>query len=124
MPTYEYRCRDCGSTLEVVQSIHDAALTQCPDCQGSLRKVFSNVGVVFKGSGFYRTDNRSKARGSGNEAAKAQPAKAEKPESVKAEAGKSSGPKSSSDAAGSGTAASGQSAKPAASKAATPAAKS
>jgi putative FmdB family regulatory protein len=60
MPTYEYVCTDCGSPLEVVQSIHDPALTECPSCHGRLRKVFGNVGVVFKGSGFYRTDSRGK----------------------------------------------------------------
>jgi len=62
MPTYEYVCTSCGTPLEVVQSIHDPALTQCPNCEGGrLRKVFGNVGVVFKGSGFYRTDNRGKS---------------------------------------------------------------
>jgi putative FmdB family regulatory protein len=61
MPTYEYVCTDCGTPLEVVQSIHDPALTECPACSGGrLRKVFGNVGVVFKGSGFYRTDSRGK----------------------------------------------------------------
>jgi putative FmdB family regulatory protein len=61
MPTYEYVCTDCGAPLEVVQSIHEPSLTECPACQGRLRKVFGNVGVVFKGSGFYRTDSRGKA---------------------------------------------------------------
>lgn len=59
VPTYEYVCRSCGHELEAVQSIHDAALTECPECGGSLRKLFGNVGVHFKGSGFYRTDSRS-----------------------------------------------------------------
>jgi putative FmdB family regulatory protein len=59
MPTYEYKCRDCGGGLEVVQSFADDALTTCPRCKGSLRKVFSPVGIVLKGSGFYRTDSRS-----------------------------------------------------------------
>lgn len=59
MPTYEYSCRDCGEPLEVVQSIHDDSLTTCPSCGGSLRKLFGNVGVVFKGSGFYKNDSRS-----------------------------------------------------------------
>ncbi|NED94649.1 FmdB family transcriptional regulator [Phytoactinopolyspora alkaliphila] len=59
MPTYQYTCTDCGEPLEVVQSFSDDALTECPSCQGRLRKVFSAVGVVFKGSGFYRTDSRS-----------------------------------------------------------------
>lgn len=61
MPTYEYACTACGHELEAVQSFSDAALTVCPQCQGALRKVFSAVGVVFKGSGFYKTDSRSKS---------------------------------------------------------------
>ena len=61
MPTYEYVCTDCGAPLEVVQSIHEPSLTECPACRGRLRKVFGNVGVVFKGSGFYRTDSRGKS---------------------------------------------------------------
>ncbi|WP_432941477.1 FmdB family zinc ribbon protein [Kribbella sp. CA-253562] len=59
MPTYQYQCTDCGEALEVRQSFTDDALTVCPNCQGTLRKVFNAVGVVFKGSGFYRTDSRS-----------------------------------------------------------------
>ena len=59
MPTYEYRCKDCGEDLEVVQSFTDDALTVCPSCGGTLRKVFGNIGVSFKGSGFYKTDSRS-----------------------------------------------------------------
>jgi putative FmdB family regulatory protein len=59
MPTYEYRCVKCGEHLEVVQSFKDAPLTECPQCAGELRKVFSPVGIVFKGSGFYKTDSRS-----------------------------------------------------------------
>ncbi|BAK37610.1 hypothetical protein MLP_45960 [Microlunatus phosphovorus NM-1] len=68
MPTYQYRCSDCGNELEAVQKFTDAALTDCPTCDGSLRKVFNAVGVVFKGSGFYRTDSRAdqkKKSGSG-----------------------------------------------------------
>ncbi len=59
MPTYEYVCRDCGQHLEVVQSFTDPALSKCELCGGSLRKVFGSVGIVFKGSGFYKTDSRS-----------------------------------------------------------------
>ncbi len=61
MPTYQYTCTECGEPLEAVQSFSDPALTVCPACGGRLRKVFSAVGVVFKGSGFYRTDSRSGA---------------------------------------------------------------
>ncbi|TDD31845.1 FmdB family transcriptional regulator [Nonomuraea terrae] len=64
MPTYQYACNDCGEQLEVVQKFTDDALTVCPNCQGNLRKVFSAVGIVFKGSGFYRTDNRSSSTSS------------------------------------------------------------
>src|SRR3954454_6446667 len=59
MPTYQYVCTECGEPLEVVQKFSDDPLTVCPACQGRLRKVFSPVGVVFKGSGFYKTDSRS-----------------------------------------------------------------
>jgi putative FmdB family regulatory protein len=59
MPTYEYACQSCGHRFETVQSFSDAALTACPVCQGPLRKVFGNVGIVLKGSGFYKTDSRS-----------------------------------------------------------------
>src|SRR5437762_2717919 len=59
MPTYEYRCKSCGHELEVQQSFTDAALTECPECHGELRKVFGNIAVTFKGSGFYKTDSRS-----------------------------------------------------------------
>ncbi len=59
MPTYEYACKQCGEHLEVVQSFKDDALTVCPNCAGELRKVFGSVGIVFKGSGFYKTDSRS-----------------------------------------------------------------
>ena len=59
MPTYQYRCTECGEDLEAVQKFSDAALTECPRCGGPLRKLFNAVGVVFKGSGFYRTDSRS-----------------------------------------------------------------
>jgi putative FmdB family regulatory protein len=64
VPTYQYACTACGHQLEAVQSFSDAPLTECPACQGRLRKVFSSVGVVFKGSGFYRTDSRDSASSS------------------------------------------------------------
>ena len=59
MPTYEYACTSCGEHLEVVQSFRDDPLSACPACGGPLRKVFGSIGVVFKGSGFYKTDSRS-----------------------------------------------------------------
>jgi putative FmdB family regulatory protein len=65
VPTYQYACTACGHRFEAVQSFSDASLTDCPECAGRLRKVFSSVGIVFKGSGFYRTDSRSVTNGSG-----------------------------------------------------------
>ena len=62
MPTYQYTCTECGEPLEAVQKFSDAPLTACPACGGRLRKVFSAVGIVFKGSGFYRTDSRNGSR--------------------------------------------------------------
>ena len=59
MPTYEYACKSCGEHLEVVQSFKDDALTECPNCGGDLKKVFGNIGIVFKGSGFYKNDSRA-----------------------------------------------------------------
>ncbi len=64
MPTYEYACKSCGHRLEVVQKFTDDPLTDCPECQGPLRKVFGNVGITFKGSGFYKTDSRSSSKSS------------------------------------------------------------
>jgi putative FmdB family regulatory protein len=59
MPTYEYACTKCGHEFEALQSFSDDALTECPECKGEVQKVYSNVGVVFKGSGFYKTDSRT-----------------------------------------------------------------
>lgn len=69
MPTYAYRCADCEHAFDIYQSFSDAALTECPECGGKLRKVFGSLGVTFNGSGFYRTDSRSggsNAGGSGS----------------------------------------------------------
>ena len=64
MPTYQYACTECGEQSEVIQKFSDDPLTVCSACGGRLRKVFSPVGIVFKGSGFYRTDSRASANGS------------------------------------------------------------
>lgn len=64
MPTYAYTCTACGHAFDIHQSFSDDALTVCPECSGRLRKVFSSVGVTFKGSGFYRTDSRSGGKSS------------------------------------------------------------
>ncbi|MGI5450203.1 FmdB family zinc ribbon protein [Streptomyces sp. CA-243310] len=64
MPTYQYQCTECGEGLEAVQKFTDDALTVCPNCDGRLKKVFSAVGIVFKGSGFYRNDSRGSSSSS------------------------------------------------------------
>jgi putative FmdB family regulatory protein len=67
MPTYEYRCRDCGHSFDIVQKMSDEALTHCPECGGELRKVFAPPAISFKGSGFYATDHGKKSKPSGGE---------------------------------------------------------
>ena len=63
MPTYQYLCTHCGHEFEVVQSFSDDAISSCEKCQGAVRKVYNSVGIVFKGSGFYKTDSRGAASG-------------------------------------------------------------
>ena len=70
MPTYSYACTECGNRFDVVQAFTDDSLTTCEQCSGRLRKLFNSVGVVFKGSGFYRTDSRESAKSSTNGSAK------------------------------------------------------
>jgi putative FmdB family regulatory protein len=93
MPTYQYACTECGERLEVVQKFTDDPLTVCPACEGRLRKLFSPVGVVFKGSGFYKTDSRSTAKG-GSAPAKSEPAasSSEKPAEKSGEKSGTGGP--------------------------------
>lgn len=99
MPTYQYRCTSCDTELEKVQKFTDDPLTVCPECQGSLRKVFNAVGVVFKGSGFYATDNRPKGKHHGSKSGeKSDPKSHEKSDSKSHEKSDSkSGEKSSSE---------------------------
>jgi putative FmdB family regulatory protein len=87
VPTYQYACTACDERLEVVQSFTDDALTTCPACGGRLRKVFSAAGIIFKGSGFYRTDSRAGAGKSGSNGA-----------GKKAESGESTSDSTSADA--------------------------
>ena len=97
MPTYQYTCTECGESLEVVQKFSDDALTECPACEGRLRKIFSPAAIVFRGSGFYRTDSRSGSSASSNapkETAKKDEAKSETKTETKKESSSSS---SSSD---------------------------
>ncbi|MDO4412930.1 FmdB family zinc ribbon protein [Cutibacterium sp.] len=87
MPTYQYRCNDCGRDLEVVQKFSDPSLTVCPTCEGELHKVFSAVGVVFKGPGFYSTDNHTKGA---SEAATSENSSSSNSSSTKTESASSS----------------------------------
>jgi putative FmdB family regulatory protein len=70
VPTYSYACTECDNKFDVVQAFSDDALSECPQCDGRLRKLFGKVGVVFKGSGFYRTDSREAAKSAANGSAK------------------------------------------------------
>ena len=102
MPTYEYVCKKCGHEFDAVQSFSDDALTTCPECSGPLQKKFGSVGVVFKGSGFYRTDSREESRakksGAKAESGKSEGAKSDgaKSDGAKSEGAKSDGAKSDS----------------------------
>jgi len=104
VPTYQYACTECGEQLEVVQKFSDNPLTVCPACEGRLRKVFSPVGIVFKGSGFYRTDSRSgdgsapkeKAGDSSSSSADAKTDSGSKSDSAKSDSAKSDSAKSDS----------------------------
>lgn len=99
MPTYQYRCTNCGQELEVVQRFSDDPLTVCEKCNGTLRKVFSAVGVVFKGSGFYSTDNHTS--GSSNVST---PTHGDKASSAGSDSSASASSESSSTASASSTA--------------------
>ena len=86
VPTYQYACTECGHAFEQFQSFTDDALTECPECEGRLRKLFNAVGVVFKGSGFYRTDSRKPQKadsGSKNESSDSGSTKSETPAASK-----------------------------------------
>ncbi|MER8225669.1 FmdB family zinc ribbon protein [Streptomyces sp. NPDC094143] len=96
MPTYQYQCTECGEGLEAVQKFTDDALTECPSCQGRLKKVFSAVGIVFKGSGFYRNDSRGSSSSSA-------PASKSSSSSSSSDSGSSSSSSSSSSTGSSST---------------------
>jgi putative FmdB family regulatory protein len=99
VPTYEYRCDKCGKNFDVVQSFHDAPLTECPTCGSAVKKVFGSVGIVFKGSGFYKTDSRS--GGSSSRPAESTPSTA--PAAASSDGGGSSDPASKGASGSSGT---------------------
>ncbi|MBA5226071.1 MULTISPECIES: FmdB family zinc ribbon protein [Streptomyces] len=96
MPTYQYQCTECGEGLEAVQKFTDDALTVCPNCEGRLKKVFSAVGIVFKGSGFYRNDSRGSSSSS-------TPASSSKSSATSGSNGSSASGSSSSGASSSGS---------------------
>ncbi|MER6712573.1 MULTISPECIES: FmdB family zinc ribbon protein [unclassified Streptomyces] len=104
MPTYQYQCTECGEGLEAVQKFTDDALTECPSCQGRLKKVFSAVGIVFKGSGFYRNDSRGSSSSS-SPASKSSSSSSSSSSSDSGSSSSSSSSTSSSSSAGSTTAA-------------------
>ncbi len=107
MPTYQYACTACGHELEAVQSFSDDALTTCPECSGALRKLFGNVGVVFKGSGFYRTDSRKSDSGSSTSGTSSDSSATKsdtgKSSSAKSDSGKAATPSTSSSSTSSST---------------------
>jgi putative FmdB family regulatory protein len=110
MPTYEYACKSCGKHIEVQQSFTDDALTTCPTCGGPLRKVFGNIAISFKGSGFYSTDNRSagkagaaKGEGDGHTAADGDSKAAASTEGSKAPAEAGTGAGKAADSGTSGS---------------------
>ncbi|MEU8791151.1 FmdB family zinc ribbon protein [Streptomyces sp. NPDC048643] len=106
MPTYQYQCTECGEGLEAVQKFTDDALTECPNCGGRLKKVFSAVGIVFKGSGFYRNDSR----GSSSSSAPASKPSTSTAASSDSKSTSSSSSSSSSDSKSSGSGSAGSSA--------------
>lgn len=121
MPTYEYVCKNCGHLFEIVQSMKDDPLTECPECGGELRKVFAPPAISFKGSGFYATDHGKK----GKKASSSDPGSEKKKESGSGagdkkpsdtRSGDSSGPSSSSGSGSSSGSSKGSDAKPAATK--------
>jgi putative FmdB family regulatory protein len=105
VPTYQYQCTECGDGLEAVQKFTDDALTECPSCGGRLKKVFSAVGIVFKGSGFYRNDSR----GSSSSSSPASSSKSSNGSSSSSDSS-SSGSSSSSSSSSSSTSSAGSSA--------------
>ncbi|CAM4234040.1 hypothetical protein KIPE111705_45765 [Kibdelosporangium persicum] len=101
MPTYQYACTVCDHRFEQVQAFTDPSLTVCPECSGKLRKLYGSVGVVFKGSGFYRTDSRSTSTSTGGGSSEKSTAKSESSSSsssAKSESSTSSSSSSTSSA--------------------------
>jgi putative FmdB family regulatory protein len=103
VPTYQYACTDCDHRFEAVQSFSDDALTVCPECGGKLRKVFSSVGIVFKGSGFYRTDSRSGSSSVSSDSGKSESKSEAKSDSSSTKSESTSSSKSDSGSSSSST---------------------
>ncbi|TFV61085.1 FmdB family transcriptional regulator [Mycobacterium sp. PS03-16] len=102
MPTYSYACTECDNRFDIAQAFSDDSLTDCPQCNGRLRKLFGKVGVVFKGSGFYRTDSReSSSSSSGGNSAKSSESSSSSSSSDKSSSSKSDSSSSSSSSSGS-----------------------
>ncbi|MBN6034717.1 FmdB family zinc ribbon protein [Amycolatopsis sp. 195334CR] len=95
MPTYQYACKECDHRFEAVQSFSEDSLTECPQCTGPLRKLYGAVGVIFKGSGFYRNDSRSDSKSSSKSGSKPAETSA-KSDSSKSDSSSSSSSSSSS----------------------------
>lgn len=105
MPTYQYSCTECGHFFEAVQSFSEDSLTVCPECEGKLRKVFNAVGVVFKGSGFYRNDSRGSSSSSSPAAASTSDSSSASSSSSSSAGTSSSGSTSSTSSSASSTSA-------------------
>ena len=99
MPTYSYACTECGNRFDEVQAFSDDALTSCPQCNGRLRKLFGKVGVVFKGSGFYRTDSREPAKSSSGSTSSSESTSSSSSSSDKSSSSSSNGSSSSTTSA-------------------------
>ncbi|CAM2947640.1 FmdB family zinc ribbon protein [Skermania piniformis] len=102
MPTYSYACTQCDNRFDVTQAFTDDALTVCPECSGRLRKLFNSVGIVFKGSGFYRTDSRGGTNGTESAKSDADKSGSNASESGKPDSGKSGAGKSDSSKSAAG----------------------
>nr|WP_147105764.1 FmdB family zinc ribbon protein [Nesterenkonia populi] len=103
MPTYAYACKDCSHAFDIYQSFDDAPLRVCPECEGTLRKKFGNVGVTFKGAGFYRNDARGSSSGSGSSSSESSSSDSGSGSSSSGSESSSSGSSSSSSTASSST---------------------
>ncbi|MFF8658083.1 FmdB family zinc ribbon protein [Streptomyces huasconensis] len=106
MPTYQYQCTECGEGLEAVQKFTDDALTVCPNCDGRLKKVFSAVGIVFKGSGFYRNDSRGSSSSSTPSSSSSKSTSDAKPSTASSSSASSTSSSSAASSSGSSSASS------------------